>query len=246
MLRSVQTTLIIDARHNGPPGSGNGGWTAGVIAAALPAPDPGQVTEVTLRQPPPLDTTLTVREQPGGADVVDPEGKLIATAARRPDDIAAVPAASRYEALAAASRYPGHGAHHFPTCFVCGPKRADGLRIFPGRLADGRTAAPFVVPRPVSAVTVWAALDCPGGWTVIEAGQPWVLGRMAVAVDQLPEPEDECVVTGQAIRHEGRKALVRTTLYGPDEQLLARAEATWIALPPGIWTLPDATPTSSV
>ena len=30
--------------------------------------------------------------------------------------------------------YPGLGNHPFPTCFACGPDRAegDGLRIFPG------------------------------------------------------------------------------------------------------------------
>ena len=27
--------MIIESRFNGPPGSGNGGWSAGVFAAAL-------------------------------------------------------------------------------------------------------------------------------------------------------------------------------------------------------------------
>ena len=48
----------------------------------------------------------------------------------------------RDEAVAASATYPGFSAHPFPTCFVCGPERAegDGLRLFPGRLPDGRTA----------------------------------------------------------------------------------------------------------
>ena len=49
--------LQIDARFAGPPGSANGGYTAGRLAALLPA---GAAVEVTLRQPPPLETRLDV------------------------------------------------------------------------------------------------------------------------------------------------------------------------------------------
>jgi hypothetical protein len=97
-------------------------------------------------------------------------------------------------------------------------------------MPDGRTAAPFTVPPAVSPTVVWAALDCPGGWAVIDRDQAFVLGRYAVAVDALPQPDDECVVVGQPVTRAGRKALVRSTLYGPDGALLARAEATWIAV----------------
>lgn len=222
------TSLVIDARHNGPPGSGNGGWTSGLVAAAI-GPGAGLV-EVTLRKPPPLETPLAVVPTDAGWAVQDPEGGLVAGAVRRTGDIPAVPAVSRTEALAATGRYAGHTDHPFPTCFVCGPQRADGLRIFPGRLPDGRTAATFVAPPDVSETVVWAALDCPGGWAVIDRDQAFVLGRYAVAVDALPEPDDECVVMGQPVHREGRKALVRSSLYAPDGTLLARAEATWIAV----------------
>ncbi|GAA1418665.1 hypothetical protein ACFQZ4_29715 [Catellatospora coxensis] len=222
------TSLVIDARHNGPPGSGNGGWTSGLVAGAVGAGD--GLIEITLRKPPPLDTPLAVAATDDGWAVADPDGALIASAVRRADDIPAVPPVSRTEALAASGRYAGHTDHPFPTCFVCGPLRADGLRIFPGRLADGRTAATFVVPPEVSPTVVWAALDCPGGWAVIDRDQAFVLGRYAVAVDGLPESDDECVVVGQPVRREGRKALVRSSLYAPDGALLARAEATWIAV----------------
>jgi hypothetical protein len=55
---------------------------------------------------------------------------------------------------------------------------------------------------------------------------------MAVALDELPKPGAQCVIVGYEVRREGRKALVRTTLYGPSGEVCARAEATWIALPP--------------
>ena len=48
-------------------------------------------------------------------------------------------------------------------------------------------------------------------------------------VAALPGPGDECVVTGALLRVDGRKALVHTSLYGPDGSLLGAARATWIA-----------------
>lgn len=141
-----------------------------------------------------------------------------------------VPPVDLPAARAASAAYPGLVDHPFPGCYVCGPNRADGLRIFPGRLPDGRTAAPFRVPASVTTATVWAALDCPGGWAVIAPGRPYVLGRIAAVVAALPEPGDECVVTGVMVGGEGRKALVHTSLYAPDGALLAWARATWIAV----------------
>lgn len=219
--------LVVNARYNGPPGSGNGGWTAGLIGAYLSR----GVPEVTLRKPPPLDTPLRVVFTAEGLQVVDPAEVVIATAISREDDIPPVQPVTVAQARRVSAHYPGHGSHHFPTCFVCGPQRADGLNIFPGKLPDGRTAATFETPKDIDAVMVWAALDCPGGWTVIEGDRPWVLGRFAVAVDTLPQPGQTCVVMGRPISREGRKALVRTTLYTSQGQVAARGEATWIALP---------------
>ncbi|MEV4480550.1 hypothetical protein [Micromonospora coxensis] len=217
--------MIIESRFNGPPGSGNGGWSAGVFATAYGADRP---VEVTLRRPPPLDTPLALAD----GDVLDPQGQLVAQVHPIDDLPPAVPGVDTATARAASAGYPGLADHPFPGCYVCGPDRADGLRIFPGRLPDGRTAAPFRAPERVVPATVWAALDCPGGWAVIAPGRPYVLGRIAVVLDALPEPGDECVVTGAAVGGEGRKAYVRTSLYGPTGALLGRARATWIALPP--------------
>ncbi|MEV4463109.1 hypothetical protein AB0J51_05740 [Micromonospora echinofusca] len=214
--------MIIESRFNGPPGSGNGGWSAGVFAEAA---GPGPV-EVTLRRPPPLETPLTLAD----GEVHDPQGLLVAQVRPTEDPRAVVPPVELPAARAASAAYPGLVDHPFPGCYVCGPDRPDGLRIFPGRLPDGRTAAPFRVPAAVTTPTVWAALDCPGGWAVIAPGRPYVLGRIAAVVAALPEPGDECVVTGVMVGGEGRKALVHTSLYAPDGTLLAWARATWIAV----------------
>ncbi|WP_422736719.1 hypothetical protein ACN263_24825 [Micromonospora sp. WMMD729] len=213
--------MRIESRYNGPTGSGNGGWSAGLFATAA---GPGPV-EVTLRRPPPLDTELTLVD----GEVRDPAGDLVAEV--RPTDAvdAVVPPVDAATAAEAATRYPGFAAHPYPGCFVCGPDRTDGLRIFPGRLPDGRTAAPFRAPEQVDDATVWAALDCTGGWTVLAPERPYLLGRIAAVVAARPAPGDDCVVTGALIGVDGRKALVHTSLYGPDGTLLGAARATWIA-----------------
>ena len=223
--------MLIPARFNGPPGTGNGGWCAGAFATAAGARVGGPARQVTLRVPPPLDTALELRD--GSVRAGD---TLIAEVAE-PDPAAApgavVPPVGLDEAVVASADYPGLTAHPFPSCFVCGPDRApgDGLRIFPGPVPGGRTAAPWTVPDDVRAETVWAALDCPGGWTAIgPAGRPFVLGRITASVDELPAPGTVCVVMGALAASQGRKAIVDSTVYGPDGRPLARARATWLAL----------------
>lgn len=227
--------MLIAARFNGPPGSGNGGWSAGVFAVAAGARVGGPPVEVTLRVPPPLDTPLTLDDSTADADlavVSAPDGTRVAEVSTVAQPGVAVPSVVLAQARAAASSYAGFDAHPFPTCFVCGPDRAagDGLRIFPGRLPDGRTAAPWSIPAEVGVEAMWAALDCPGGWTVIGGGRVYVLGRIAVEVRAMPTPGQDCVVVGAAIASQGRKAQVGSTVYGPDGTQLATARATWIAV----------------
>jgi hypothetical protein len=232
--------MEIPARFNGPPGSGNGGWAAGAFAVAAGARVGGPPVEVTLRVPPPLDTELTV------ADGAVLHGEtLVASLAAAGGELVPVAPVDPATAAAAARSYPGFTHHPFPTCYVCGPDRPDGLRIFSGpvgdgqssvrsraaagRLDGGRTAAPWTVPADVGLPTVWAALDCPGGWTVLQGGRTYLLGRIAAIADELPEPGVTCVVVGEATELAGRKASVNSSVYSPDGRLLATARATWIA-----------------
>src|SRR5580692_10893896 len=76
---ATMPAVTIPARFCGPPGSGNGGYVCGRIAAYLD----GQVT-VTLRQPPPLATPLAL-ERGGESSVRIHYGRtLIAEAAYSP------------------------------------------------------------------------------------------------------------------------------------------------------------------
>jgi hypothetical protein len=219
--------IVIGMRYNGPPGSGNGGYTAGLVAAHAP----WEVPEVTLRQPPPLETELAVAAADDVVRVTAPDGSLVAEA--RPSEVdGVVPGVDHAAAVTASAGFSGFANHPFPTCFVCGPRRPDddGLKIFPGRLADGRTAAPFLVPDGVTPDLIWAALDCPGGWAVPQEGRPYVLGRCAVRIDALPEPGDRCVVMGEMTGSDGRKAFARTALYSPAGEAIAISHSVWIAL----------------
>ena len=213
--------LIIDERFNGPPGSANGGVTCGLLADLV-----GEPVEVTLRTPPPLGRalrfdgerlwdadTLVAEVSPAELDV-DPPG---------PIDFA--------QAEAASTRYPGFEQHDYPTCFVCGPARDDGLGLYTGPVeGTGVFAAPWLVGADVSRVLTWAALDCPGaigvGW---DGRGDWLLGRMAGEVLEVPRPGDRCVVVAWPIGRDGRKGFAGTAVYHGDE-LLARARQTWIAL----------------
>jgi hypothetical protein len=210
--------ILIDPRFNGPPGSANGGYTCGLIAAQA-----GEPVAVTLRAPPPLATALRF----DGERLWDGE-TVIAEAA--PDDgiLAPPPAVPFAEAARASERYPGFDEHAYPTCFVCGPARRDGLRVFTGPVQEDLLAAPWV-PDDSGREFVWAALDCPGAIAVGWSGRgEWVLGRMAGRVDDVPHVGERCVVAARPLGRDGRKGYAATAAYGEDGRLLGVARQVWI------------------
>ena len=132
--------IRIARRFRGPDSSGNGGYTAGLLAGEVAG---APAVEVTLRRPPPLDVDLTTVSSQGGWELRDGD-HLVAEAVSR--DIAAVADPVTYVDVETARRaeasYAGLRSHPFPGCFVCGPARepGDGMRLFPGRVSGGRTA----------------------------------------------------------------------------------------------------------
>ena len=212
--------VLIPSRFNGPPDSANGGVTCGLVAGSLPF----DVAEVTLRRPPPLGVDL--RLDHGG--LYDGE-HLVAEAGPCEVTVLPPPAVSVEEAQAARARFRGSVGHPFPTCFVCGPDHPDGLHLFPGSVSDDVVAVDWT-PDSTDPVMVWAALDCPGGWSVDLPGRPMVLGRMACRIDTRPTPGQPHVLQGWRLGGEGRKVLTGSALYSASGQVLAVAQATWIAL----------------
>ncbi|MCD4533609.1 hypothetical protein LRP67_05895 [Nocardioides sp. cx-169] len=247
--------LIVPRRFCGPPSSGNGGWTAGALAATIPL-DAGRghawpAVTVALRQPPPLDVALPLTDD-GGARVATYDGRPVAQARRAERDLEPVGPVPADEARGAEATYPGLRSHPFPTCFACGTEReeGDGLRIFPGEVTpeDGQArAAGTWRPHPshaedwheyrddvphASLPVTWAALDCVGAWAADMADRPMVLGTMTARVDALPAIDEEHVVVGAARGQEGRKTFTASTLYDADGRVVACAEHVWITIEP--------------
>ena len=239
--------LTIPSRFCGPADRGNGGYVCGRIAAYADGP-----VAVTLRQPPPLDTPMTVEQGDDGSLGVRQGGTLIAEAASpsappgRPAPEMPDPA-SMAEARAAAGSSPHRQDQVFPECFVCGVDRGpgDGLRIFPGPV-PGRAqwAAPWTPDSSVAGPdgevrpeVVWAALDCPSGIAAAEhARLGWqdtviLLGRMTASMTALPAPGDECRVIAWPAGASGRKLTAGAALLGPGDEVLAMAQALWITVP---------------
>jgi hypothetical protein len=242
----VPDSIVIDSRFSGPPDSANGGYTCGLLAAAI-----GGSAEVTLRQPPPLERELRVVRDDGDGRVLllDGEGLVAEGTAVRPEWSVPDPV-SIDEARAAV---PGSGflvrPRPFPTCFVCGNDREahDGLEIYPGPVAgrDGLHAGTWTPDGTlvddsgdVRPEVVWASLDCPTSSPVANQPQPdgtlrpIVLARLAVDIRARVAPGVEYVVTAWPISIDGRKRHSGSALFTADGELLASARALWIELKP--------------
>jgi hypothetical protein len=213
--------VVIADRFRGPVGSGNGGYSAGAIAAAAG----GGERVVTLRLPPPLETPL--RLDGGNVRLGD---ELVAEV--EPSRVGVDPPGPvTWEEAAAAEQ--SDLSSPFPECFVCGHARGDdALHIHAGPVpgTDLVAATWTVRADTVGREFVWAALDCPGAYAVMAAAGRGtiVLGRFAARIDRVPGAGERCVVVGHALDSEGRKHHAATALYTDAGELLALAEATWI------------------
>ncbi|NHI19644.1 hypothetical protein H9L10_00870 [Phycicoccus endophyticus] len=235
--------MTVPRRFRGPPDSGNGGWVSGTLAGHVRTTGEHPAVTVRLNAPPPLDRPLPVVGDSGellaaGATLRLLDGDvLVATAASVAELDQPLPAPAPLEAARAAEqRFEGRHAHPFPTCFVCGTDRepGDGLRLAPGPLTDGtgRYATTWRAPQDVDRPMVWAALDCPGGWSAGVAGRPMVLGTMTARVWRVPTPGEELVVTAWPRGAEGRKHRSASSVHTSEGELLGRSVATWLAVDP--------------
>ncbi len=237
--------VVIERRFRGPEWSGQGGYSCGLVAAAV-----GNPAEVRLRNPPPLGAPLELRPVESKGDAVmlfDADDCPVAEGWPLEDlAIDVPPRVTLDEARAGAAAYlerEGHGEHPFPGCFGCGPGRAegDGLRVFagpvPGR--DGIFASPWV---PDESLTdgesdevrdeiTWAALDCPTGAPVL-IGLPHetaiVLGTMAAHVKRRPRAGREHVIMSWLEERGERVARGCAALLDADGDTLAVARGSWV------------------
>jgi hypothetical protein len=247
-------SLTVASRFCGPPDSGNGGYVSGLIAGYLDGP-----AEVTLRLPPPLERPLAVEHAGQRAVRVLDGQSLIAEATR-------LPAGPALQLPGPVSIQQAHTAgprsqlrmhpelHPFPTCFVCGPDRAqgDGMRICVGPVPGTQLSADVWCPGEnlmgtgtdgqIRPEFIWAALDCAGGlgalWDAVSDGARFLLGRLSVRQFGQFKAGEPHVVVGWRLAAQDRKVLAGSALFTASGQAVAVAEATWIRLrcpagPPG-------------
>lgn len=227
------STITVAERFCGPPGSGNGGYFAGLMAASRDA-----TLSVRLQQPIPLNSPLQLTRAHDGSLRCEHHGELIATARVQPLELTVPQAPDYLQALEASRHFIGFAHHSFPGCFVCGTARArgDGLRIFAGSLAGRElVAAPWVpdadlgdADGKVRAEFMSAALDCPGYFAARDDGVAMLLGQFNAHIDRCVHIEEPCVLIGWRIARSGRKCEVGTALFDDDGNLCARAAAVWI------------------
>jgi hypothetical protein len=224
-------SISIASRFNGPLQSGNGGYSAGVIASHV-----GEAAEVSLRRPIPLDARLdVVRKADGSARVLDGQ-TLVAEARSVPRFELEVPApVSLHEAGLATARYRGLSHGMFSRCFVCGRGREDAFGVFAGAV-DGRgvVASPWTPPSwtadgdgRVRPEFTWAVLDCPTYFALYQDGElPLsVLARITARIDGPIVAGEEHVVIAWPIETNGRKHHAGSAVLTTDGNLLAVARA---------------------
>ncbi len=232
--------MHIDAEHNGPPGSAHGGVSAGTFAALVPRGP----TEVRLLAPPPLATTLTSRlDDDGTTVVVGPDGDIARVrsldAPVAVGEFALVDEADVDRAATDYLAWIDEWGHAFPTCFGCGPQRADGsgLREFPGPIGDGTTVvARFRVDGadPVPDWLAWAGLDCPSGICALRLAEPApravVLGTLAGQIGGVVHAGTSYQVHARMLEVSGRKHTTEVAMLAPDGAVVAQARAVWIEI----------------
>jgi hypothetical protein len=239
-------TIRIAPRFNGPVASGNGGYSAGLAAQLL-----GEgAAEATLRAAIPLNQTLRAHDADSGLDIMtDDAATRILVMSLKPIELFApdIESPGLEAARVASQTFRGAEDHVLPTCFVCGPARAegDGLRIFPDWLQDPAgidnpnsfpiVAAPWIPTSDlvgadgrIAPEFLWAALDCPGAFAVDK--EPILLGRMAAKIVERPRANRPIVAVAWATGHERRKHFAATALFSDAGDLLAFSEQTWIQI----------------
>ena len=237
--------IIIADQFCGPPGSGNGGYVCGRLAQHIDGP-----ATVRLMIPPPLNTPLDVVCSDGEVHLMHSE-ILVGRAWPGPPGIEVPPAPTLEAARQRRKAFAGHKHHAFPGCFVCGTHRkdGDGLLVFAGPEADANLTPAGVsnhvacdwIPHAsfcdesgaLRPEYVWAALDCPSGWSFLSSGnEVALLGEFSAEAKAPILCGEEYIVAGWEYERSGRKRLTGAAIYDTDGQPLAWSRATWITIDP--------------
>jgi hypothetical protein len=234
----MRESVVIERRFRGPPDSGQGGYSCGLVAEQID----GDCATVTLRKPPPLERQLAIeRADDGAVELLDGDALIAEGTA---DNLELdVPDPVPLDAARRASEHPfwGEHIHPFPGCFGCGFERnqEEAVAIWMGADADSELMAGVWTPSgdfagadgAVSKLFAWAALDCP---TATGANLPLdgvsVLGRLSCRLVAPIEPGVTHTVVAWPISDDGRKHLGGSAIHAPDGRLCAYSAGLWIEL----------------
>ena len=232
----MSTHTSIPARFNGPPDSGNGGYSCGVLAAFIDGP-----CRVRLHVPPPLDADLRVVEAGEGRLEMYDGDTLVGSAVPATETLQIPQPPTLAVATEALTRFPGYHDHPLDTCFVCGPNRKakDGLELFNGPVEGWDLLASTWTPAEdllddrgrVRPEIVWAALDCPGYFAAVGSELRLALLGELYAELRVPLPGGQpLVVYSWPISAEGRKLFAGAAIADAEGNVLACSRSTWIVL----------------
>jgi hypothetical protein len=228
--------LVIERRFRGPPDSGQGGYSCGLVAERIDS----DCATVTLRKPPPLERPLTIESDQSGARMLDGD-VLVAEGAA--DQLGlALPDPVSLDTAREASAHPfwDEHVHPFPGCFGCGPERNqhEAVAIWMGRIGDHHTAGVWTPAEDfagdggaVAKAVVWAALDCP---TATGANLPMdgvsVLGRLTCRLVAPITAGVPHTLVAWPIADDGRKHTGGAVIHTQDGELCAYSAGLWIEL----------------
>ena len=210
--------VVVKGRFRGSPRTASGGYVAGLLGRHVDGP-----ARVSLDAPIPVDRAFGIERlahaEPATLQIEPPTPPSFA------------------EAQWAAERYLGFTEHAFPECFVCGPARewGDGLAIFPGPLPGRHLVAAPWAPDPtlfdkhgaMRPEFVWAALDCPTGFALLEAfgRRKAVLSQLTVSLIRPLEVGARWIVMGWPFASDGRNLLGASAIVSESGELHALASA---------------------
>ena len=226
------SAVIVKGRFCGAPNTASGGYVAGLLGKHLSGP-----ARVSLEAPIPVDQPLALERLADGGVVLSDGATALAHAVPAALQLEPPVPVSYGEAEWASERYLGFTEHVFPGCFVCGParERGDGLAVYPGPIPGRHLVAAPWAPDPglfdkhgaVRPEFVWAALDCPTGFALLEA-----FGRRKVVLRQLTASllrplhvGARWIVMGWPFAAEGCNLLGASAIFSETGELHALASA---------------------